>query len=261
MHESLSSLAALRRMIAGLEGRRQGMDHTLFPTGHGALDASLGGGLARGKVHELFGAEEDDSSACAAFAILLALLAGGGGAPLLWLRTDAAQRRGGAPYGPGLVDLGVDPVRLLVATMPDDAMLLRAAADALRCAALGAIVVECWGNPRILDLTASRRLTLAAEARGVTALLLRLNAQPGPSAAETRWCVAAAPSTPLPADAPGRSAFDLTLLRRRSGPDGLRWHLEWNRDRCCFEEAGGPALPGAVVPVPADGPAADRAVA
>lgn len=259
MTESLSSLAALRRRIATLEGRRV-ETRALFATGHASLDDSLGGGLAQGKLHELFGGEED-SAACAAFAILLALLAGGGTAPLLWLRTDGGERMGGGLYGPGLVDLGVDPVRLLVATMPDEAMLLRAAADALRCRALGAIVVECWGNPRILDLTASRRLTLAAEARSVTALLLRLDARPEPSAAETRWQVAAAPSCPLPADAPGRSAFDLSLLRRRSGPDGQSWRLEWNRDRRCFEQGANPALSGAVVPLPADGPAAGFAAA
>ena len=47
---------------------------------------------------------------------------------------------------------------------------LRTAADALACDALGAVVLEVWGEARQLDLVASRKLTLAAQASGVTAL-------------------------------------------------------------------------------------------
>ena len=55
---------------------------------------------------------------------------------------------------------------------------LRTAADALACDALGAVVLEVWGEARQLDLVASRKLTLAAQASGVTALLLRVAAPP-----------------------------------------------------------------------------------
>jgi protein ImuA len=98
-----------------------------------------------------------------------------------------------------------------------------------------------------LDLTASRRLSLAAEKSGVPLLLLRMNAEPVPSAAETRWRVAAAPSHALPGNAPGMPCFDVELLRCRSRPAGQSWRLEWDRDRKLFRDA---ALPGAVVPVP-----------
>ena len=53
---------------------------------------------------------------------------------------------------------------------------MRTAADALACDALGAVVLEVWGEARQLDLVASRKLTLAAQASGVTALLLRMAA-------------------------------------------------------------------------------------
>jgi protein ImuA len=269
--DSQSALAALKRRIARLDGGQGHRVSGAFATGHEELDAALGDGFMRGRLHELFGAETEDHASASAFALMLALRAAlddtepqkagkGNAAPLLWLRTDEAEKRGGVPYGPGLLDLGIDPAGLLLAVMPDEATLLRAAADALRCPALPAVVIECWGNPRVLDLTASRRLTLAAEGTGVTALVLRLDAQPAPSAAETRWRIASAPSVALPGNAPGHSAFDISLLRRRAGPDGLAWRLEWNRDRQCFiDRAGREALPGAVVPVPAAGPAADRA--
>jgi protein ImuA len=95
-------------------------------------------------------------------------------------------------------------------------------------------------------LTASRRLVLAAEQSGVTLFLLRLDAEPVPSAADTRWAISAAPSQALEAKAPGAPMFEIELLRRRAGPSGMRWRLEWNRDRLIFRE---PTLPGAM-PLP-----------
>ncbi|MBC7985698.1 MAG: hypothetical protein H7X93_03380, partial [Sphingomonadaceae bacterium] len=70
----------------------------LISSGHGALDGFLRGGLARGKVHELFAGggeakEDGDEASAAGFAAMLALIAQSPGKPLLWLRTDAAQRR------------------------------------------------------------------------------------------------------------------------------------------------------------------------
>ncbi len=267
MTESAPSLAALRQSIAALDRGRPAVGAERFLTGHEMLDRALDGGLARGRVHELL-CEGEEEGAGEGLALLLARLAAGDtGAPLLWLRMGG----GGTPYGPGLAALGIDPARLLLGVMADEAMLLQAALDALRCAALGAVVVECRGRQRKLDLTASRRLVLAAEASGVTALLLLIGSDPVPSAAETRWRVAAAPSVPLPGDAPGHSAFDLTLLRRRAGRDGMRWRLIWRAQQACFgdydgecerrqaEGEGGTALSGAVVPVSGARPASGRA--
>lgn len=258
MTESIQTLSALRRQIAMLADTRLPTAQGHVASGHVPLDQALGGGFARARVHELFAADPEDAGSATGLALLLAMLAGeGAGAPLLWLRTDGAGRCCGMPYGPGLMELGIDPARLLIGVMRDEAMLLRAAADALRCRRLGGVVIECWGNPRILDLTASRRLALAAEGSGVTAMLARIDARPMPSAAETRWQVTAAPSVPI-AGTPGASAFDIMLMRRRAGPDGQRWRLEWNRDRRCFVQVDEQALPGAMVPVPAARPAADR---
>jgi protein ImuA len=261
-----SPLEALRRQIRTLDGRRSGVPvrgGTVFATGHGPLDTGLGGGLARGCLHECFACETADYASATAFALLLALLASvEGERPLFWLRTDGAHRRSGHVYGPGLADLGIDPSRLTLIVLPDEAMLLRAAADCLRSPVLAAVVIECWGNPAALDLTASRRLTLAAEQGGSAGILLRLDARPMPSAADTRWSIASAPSVPLAPDAPGHSAFDISLLRQRAGRDGLAWRLEWNRDRHCFVDPsrqpvpGRQAVPGPVVPVPAARPAA-----
>jgi protein ImuA len=253
MRESVEPLAVIRRNLALVAGGGRLSNDGRIATGHAALDTALGGGLARGRVHELFAAEADDGPSAVGFAAMLALRALGSRAPIFWLRTDQAERWGGGLYGPGLAELGGDPDSLVLGIAPDAKALLRSAADAARCVGLGVLVVECWGKTQELDLTASRRLALATEQSGVTLLLLRLDAEPSPSAADTRWAVSAAPSEALEANAPGAPAFEIELLRRRAGPAGMRWRLEWNRDRLIFSD---PALFGAVVPLSSRRPAA-----
>ena len=48
----------------------------------------------RGRMHELFAAEADDGASATGFAAMLMLRASGPGAPIFWLRTDEAERRG-----------------------------------------------------------------------------------------------------------------------------------------------------------------------
>lgn len=250
MRESSPLLAGLRQRVARLAASGGSESHRAdgwLTTGHDALDAALGGGLAAGRVHEFFAANPLDAASAAAFAALLALRSGGV-APLLWLRTSDAARRAGQLYAPGFAELGGDPDRLLLVEVPDAKALLACANDAARCPGSAAVVVESWGKLPALDLTAGRRLALGTRDAGVTMLVLRLNAEPVPSVAETRWSIAAAESRELEAAAPGAPAFDLELLRWRAGPAGMRWRLEWNGDEQVFREA---ALSRAVLPLSA----------
>lgn len=246
MGESMEQLAALRRSIARIERRTPAEAATWAATGHEAIDRQLGGGLARGRLHEIFAAGPGDASSAAGFAAMLAVRLGGA---LVWLRTEEAEAEGGGLHAPGLGEIGIDPGRLLLGVLPDPLTLLRAAAEVVRCPEVGVAVIELWRSPRPLDLTASRRLAVAAEASGVTALLLRVAADPVPSAAQTRWAVRSIASNPLEAGAPGHPALDVELLRQRGGPAGRRWQVEWNRDRASFHESGPDeaALLGAVV--------------
>jgi protein ImuA len=253
MRESVDHLARVRRYVAGVAKVTCVRENERFSTGHEGFDSVFDGGLARGRVHELFALQGDDAASAAGFAAMLALRAGRLEAPLLWLRTDEAERRGGRLYAPGLAELGGDPDALIIGQAPDPVALLRAAADAARCSGLPALIVECWGKCPALDLTASRRLVLAAERSGTTIIMLRADAEPVPSSVETRWAVSAAGSNELEADAPGPPLFEIELLRRRAGPAGSRWRMEWDRDRCAFRE---PALPGDLVSLPSRGPAA-----
>jgi protein ImuA len=148
---------------------------------------------------------------------------------------------------------------LVTVRAPDVETALRTSADALACDALGAVVMEIWGETRQFDLVASRKLTLAARMSGVTGLLLRVAAVPSPSTAETRWVVRAAHSPPAaPWQAWGAPMLDTQLVRNRHGPNG-HWIMEWKCDECLFREA--PAYPQPVAAAPADRPHQAPAVA
>ena len=202
-----------------------------FALGVPKLDGALGGGLAAARLHELWPADTEDAASAAGFALLLALKAAGSTGAIVWIEQQARQ---GQLYPPGLAELGIDPARILFVNAPDEKALLRAAGDVVRSPAAGAAVIAPAGPARLLELTASRRLTLFAEASGTTAILLRIADPQAPSAATTRWRVAAARSRALDANAPGSPAFALDLLRQRGGAPSYGWTLEWDRDRASF---------------------------
>jgi protein ImuA len=230
-------IALLRAALASAEplGVRVGL-------GVPRLDAALAGGLMRGGLHEVFAAPAHEPSA-SGFAVALTIRLGG---PVCWIRQDYAGLEYGELAATGLFELGFDPTRLLLVRVPDAAGALKAASEALSTAALGAVVVELMGTPKLLDLVAYRRLALAAGTNGVTALLLRQAAEPsGIGGAETRWLVRAAPSDA--SETWGQPVFDLDLQRNRHGPAG-HWVVKWSRDDGIFR----PADRGAVACAPAD---------
>ncbi len=202
--------------------------------GASAIDARLGGGLSRGALHEFYAGTVEDSSAAAAFAVALAMRGVLPGKPVVWVREKQCAARTGHLYAAGLVELGFDPDALFLVDAPDTRAVLRAGADIVKCGEVGTVVIEPWGKAPLLDLTASRRLSMAAAASGVFTLMLRVDAEPVPSAAQTRWQVSSASSLPLATNAPGHPAFDIVLLRHRSGIAGFETHLEWNRDAKSF---------------------------
>ncbi len=241
MSASPVTLSALRRHLVDLErGFRPG---TTTPFQPGLL--GLDGGLARGALHEVGAARVEDAPPAIGFALALGMQAADGRA-VLWIRQDRPHRAAGRPYPPGLAELGLDPAQLILVRARDPTGVLRAALDAARCPRVGAVLAELWGEVRALDLTATRRLSLAASQSGATVLLARIAARPWASTAATRWEVRAAASVPLEANAPGPPCFHVALQRHRSLPDRA-WQVEWNRDRLSFQPAplsrGVPALP------------------
>lgn len=227
----LNTLASLRGAIGRLEGEPDGLARVAL--GHASADAMLQGGLVHGALHEVFAEGGRHAAAATGFIAGLAhrLI---GRRPLVWVQQDFAERESGVLSMMGLQELGLDP-RLLVAVRAKDAeTALRAASDALACDALGAVVLNVWGEVRALDLVASRRLTLAARASHVSCLVLRTAATPSASTAETRWVVRNAPSSST-TEAWGAPMLDAQLVRNRHGQLG-RWIMEWKCDEGLFRE-------------------------
>ena len=241
-----NTLASLRGSIARIETPGDVRELDKVALGHKSADALLRGGLAVAAVHEVF-AEGHQGAAATGF---VAGIAGriSSRKPLVWVRQDFAEIESGALSPSGLVELGLDPRCLVTVRAADVESALRSTADALACDALGAVVLELWGETRQFDLVASRKLTLAAQGSGVTGLLLRMAAQPLPSTAETRWMLRAAHSPPGSMwSAWGAPRFDAELLRNRHGPCG-RWIMEWKCDECQFSESSAYPQPVAAAP-------------
>jgi protein ImuA len=205
-----------------------------FALGHAPLDGVLGGGLARARLHEIWPADLPDQAAATGFALILALRAAGPGGMIAWIAQDQKKGGIGPLYPPGLAEMGLDPGRVLFVDVPDAKALLRASGDVVRSPAIACTVIAPSDKAQGFELTATRRLTLFAENSGGTALLLRTADPHAPSAAATRWRVAAAPSRLLDAEAPGHPAFAIDLIRQRAGPPSADWTLEWQRDDAHF---------------------------
>lgn len=143
---------------------------------------------------------------------------------VLWVQTREAARRTGRPYRAGLPeDLQARLIHVL-AEKAEDALF--ALEEGLRCRDLAFVVGEIAGNPKPLDFTASRRLTLASEKHGVPLFLVRVDAARDLSAARMRWDVVSSPSPPprWNPQAPGAPRWRGELFRARAHAPG-QWVL------------------------------------
>ena len=244
-------LEALRRRLARMEGRAPS-DAGRFDLGHTRADACLGG-LNRRALHEVQAAFSADLASADGFALGLAARAAGDGF-IAWIVQTMTTTEAGLPYGEGLADWGLDPGRMLFVRTRDATSLLAAGEDALKSGALGAVVMSVWAAPKALNLTATRRLALAARESGTAAILVRSGAVDQAGAAETRWTVRAAPSRPLEAGAPGRPVLTVRLDKNRTGANPGQWMMEWCRDERGFADLA--AISGGLVPVAAQRPTA-----
>jgi protein ImuA len=224
-------LRRLRRVIA--ESEAQGLVEAgrRVALGVAAIDPTLGGGLACAALHEVSATLPLHFGAVAGFALALAARAREPNKQALWIATDFSCLEAGALYGPGLDQFGLATEQLLIVRVARPVDALFAMEEALKCRALAIVVAEF--NTDTGDLTATRRLLLAAREGGALGLLLRHKPTEAPSAAHTRWQVAAAPSEPDEFGGLGRTALTLSLTRNRRGPCG-RWTVAWNHHEHAF---------------------------
>jgi protein ImuA len=216
-------------------------------------------GLAEQPFHsEIFAASGEASGAGLALALARdALALAGAGAVedsrhVLWVQDRKAIRLSGRPCVEGLPpDLRHRLIHVAAAT-PEDALF--ALEEGLRCRDFAWVIGEIAGNPRALNFTASRRLSLTAERHGVRLWLVRLDAAPDLSSARMRWQARAAPS-PLPrwnAGAPGTATWHAELFRARTHAPG-EWMLSDDTGTLRLSPDPEPAPEGAPEPaIPPD---------
>ena len=208
---SLSVPAPSAPVLAGLRWRPglsvQPLHSEIFAPGHQAS----GAGLALALLRDALGARDAQG-------------AGQDRRQVLWVQDRAAIRLGGRPYLHGLPPDLRHRVIHVAAKSPEDALF--AMEEGLKCRDLAGVIGEVTGNPRALDFTASRRLSLAAERAGIALWLVRLDARPDLSSARMRWRVMSAPSLPprWNHEAPGFARWRAELFRSRQHPAG-EWML------------------------------------
>ncbi len=201
-----------------------GGSDTVLRFGVAAIDGHLpAGGLSRAALHELSGIGPDTEHGATPALLVAGLLARQPG-QVLW----ASGHRD--LFAPALAAVGLHPDRIVF--VEAGRSVLAVMEEALRHPGLAGVVGELSGP---LGLTASRRLQLGA-AGGVPAFVLRRSRRfddpllSAPSAAATRWRVAALQTPAVRAGAPGlpgvgRALWRLDLVRCRGGVPSS-WTLE-----------------------------------
>lgn len=247
-----SPIQALRAAIRSLETPTQGQ-RAAISLGIPEMDAALPwNGLPLARLHQFNGGEDGFPGPLLAFtARLSGLLCTRTGGPALWV--VAANSTDDQLHGPGLAQAGLPPERLVMVRVNDEADILWSMEEALRCSAVAVVI----GQVRRIDQTAGRRLQLAAEQGGVTALLLpstrgagwRDTASLAATTATTRWRIDSAPSAPLP----WATARWTVTLERCPGGTLRSWLVELN------DETGDLALVSALSDRPLEPSARRRA--
>lgn len=214
-----SILEKLRERIAGLEETQRRFSRAI-PIADAVDRWMPHGGLPAGCIHEIKGVTL--ASALAFSAILSSRL----------VQNHGSGDRGNivciAPhqsfYPLGFLPYGIRPEQLLCISVRRSQHLAWALLEAVRCPQVNAVIA----TPGDLDLNASRRLQLAAEASGTTGFLLGSAASPPIAAPVTRWKVS--PKTGEAAQRFDEPAWILDLLYCRGGRPGS-WSVEWRKQQ------------------------------
>jgi len=223
-------LAALRDVIADIERKPALLEAVRRPE-PGADDVfpALPGGL----VQEIFADDIRNGGASLGFALAQAKgLVTARRPAVFYLHLAEDAQKQGMPYAPGLHWFGLDPAQLVIIQAADMTELLWAAEEVMACRAVAALVAEVRGEPKALNFTASRRLSLRAAGSKVSLFLLRYGHGRTSSAGQLRWHLQPRRSGRQAYDerAPGAARWDLTLEKGRIAGNRTQWVLEWTKN-------------------------------
>jgi protein ImuA len=229
-------MALLRTRIAKLENTTPQLDKTgrrsqPWTIGVPSIDAHLAAtGLARYGLHDVTPRNYGDMPAAMGLSLALALRRLSDPAerrPLLWCRLAREVREYGNLYGHGLEGLGLARSRFVTVTLKNPLAALWVAEESLKSGALAIVMLDA--DVKHTSLTATRRLSLAAQTGKCAGLLTFTARHHGTTASHTRWLAEAARSQAPPYDAmaPGLPSWTLELTRARGGRPGA-WTVEWH---------------------------------
>ncbi len=222
-------LAALRDTIAQIERKpalaearqRVEAEGDVFPV------------LPPGLMQEVFADATRDGGAGLAFALAQAKSLLTPKRPVIFYlqMADDAQSLG-VPYGPGLNWFGIDHANLVIVRTNDMSELLWAMEEVLSCRAVAATVADIRGSPKLLNFTASRRLSMRASSNRVSLFMLRYGPRQDSSASQLRWRLVPQRSGKNPYDdrAPGAARWRLRLEKGRIAGQRSEWLLEWTKN-------------------------------
>ena len=207
------------------------------------IDACLGGGLARNALHEIRTDLSRDIAAASGFLLgLFASIIKHRDGQILWANGPAVRCDAGVSFPQGLANYGFDPRRLILVNSGNFKSALWSAGEAASCKGLVGVVLHVAGNPKSLDLTATRKLQLTAHRQGTTIFILRQAGAEEASAGLTRWRVQPAPSIDPNCNTHlGPTRLALSLERNRNGTTG-DWCLAWNPHERAFENVEAASL-------------------
>ena len=247
-------LAALRDAIADIE-RKPALAETRVVVRDAAAGFPLPVG---GLLQEVFTDERRHAGAVLGFALAQArgLLTRQRPA-VIYLQLVKDGQEMGLPYGPGLLSFGFDPAALVLVRTANMVELLWAAEEALACKAVAAVLADIAGHHKILDFTASRRLSLRAASAGSSIFMLRYGTDREASAAHLRWRLTPMLSARKRFDpfAPGAPRWRAQLEKGVLLQQQTEWLLGWTQDGFTTLDAArrhsnrftaGPPFPGAV---------------
>jgi protein ImuA len=248
-----AEIESLRARIAEIERRPSLAGAALSPAARQQFLSTPPGAL-----HEVFASEPRDGGASLGFTLGQARLLLTTERPaVLFIQLANDGQELGLPYGAGLASRGFPPRQLVIAQVQTIVELLWGIEEAVACRAVAAVVADISTHSKVLDFTASRRLSLRAGSSGASVFMMRYGNGREASAAQYRWQVAPLLSATRPFDprAPGEVRWRVTLEKGRLAADGrVNWILGWTENgfeladtpKRKSEPVARPALHGAV---------------
>jgi len=219
--------------------------------------------LPQGFVHEVFADAERNTGAALGFALAAARRMQSAQRPAILLMQLARDSRDvGVPYALGLNGFGIDPETIVLCQPDTTVELLWAVEEAIACKAVAAVIADIGHEAKVLDFTATRRLSLRSSAGGSSVFLIRYDREREATAARFRWRIEPVASGQVAFDprAPGHPRLQVDLEKGRLGSrkDPLIWTLDVTENGFVLAEPQKrpEALPATGAPLPGTAPAA-----